>query len=515
MKDLKNESVLILHNQPPENESGHIVWRESNAGVLVEVSAVSAALTNLGMAYRVKGISAFAELPDVLKASRERIVFNLIEGFHEQAVNACYVPALCQAFGKVCTGSESPCLFLSLDKWKTKILLQSAGLSCPLGFMVPIGGSVKDAASGEGSWIVKPLASDASEGISPASVVRGGAKALAEVVRKIHEEQRQPALVERFIDGREFNVALLQKDGEVRPLPVAEIDFSAFGPDRPRIVDYAAKWLADSFEYKNTPRKIPASLKPELAEAIQRAALAAWDALGCADYARVDFRLTEKEEPLILEVNANPDISPDAGFAAALTAAEISYDQFVTILMKNARRRLSERATAAPAAPSPGQPLPKIQIRRTEPKDREPILSLLAATGFFRPNEMDIAKEVLDEALAKGATGHYQSFAAEENGEAVGWVCFGPTPCTLCTFDIYWVGVAPRKQRNRLGSVLMSHAESLIKERGGHVVVIETSGRPTYDATRRFYGKLGYQEAARLADFYAPGDDKVIYTKTV
>lgn len=152
-------------------------------------------------------------------------------------------------------------------------------------------------------------------------------------------------------------------------------------------------------------------------------------------------------------------------------------------------------------------------LRHTLPGDRDAVVALIEATGFFRPVEVEIAREVLDDALARGPEGHYQSFAAEEHGHPVGWICFGPTPCTLGTFDIYWIAVAPDRQGRGVGKALMAHAERLIRERGGRLVVLETSSVERYHATRQFYLRNGYREAARIPDFYAPNDDKVVYTK--
>jgi ribosomal protein S18 acetylase RimI-like enzyme len=152
-------------------------------------------------------------------------------------------------------------------------------------------------------------------------------------------------------------------------------------------------------------------------------------------------------------------------------------------------------------------------IRCSSKEDRDAILAFLAETGFFRDDELLVAAEVLDEALAKGPAGHYQSCTAELAGRPVGWVCFGPTPCTLGTFDIYWIVVDRACQHRGIGAALMRHAEKLIVERGGRLAVVETSSREIYDPTRGFYRKMGYPEAARLKDFYAPGDDKVVYIK--
>jgi GNAT superfamily N-acetyltransferase len=158
---------------------------------------------------------------------------------------------------------------------------------------------------------------------------------------------------------------------------------------------------------------------------------------------------------------------------------------------------------------------PQISIRYTHPDDKPEILSMLKETNFFRPQELLVAQEVLDDALAEGANGHYQSFAAEENGKLVGWICFGPAPCTISTFDIYWLVVTPQKQRNGVGAFLMKYAANLIKNRNGRLIVAETSGHPRYHSTRRFYEKMNYSPVSCIRDFYAPGDDKVIYVKNI
>lgn len=158
---------------------------------------------------------------------------------------------------------------------------------------------------------------------------------------------------------------------------------------------------------------------------------------------------------------------------------------------------------------------PSFLIRRSLPTDRDPILEFMIATDFFRDDEIEIAREVLDEALAKGPDGHYQSFTADLDGRPAGWVCYGPTPCSLGTFDIYWIAVDPRRQSRGLGKALMTFAENEIRTRSGRLVIVETNGRPSYHPTRSFYLRVGYHEAARVTDFYAPGDDKVIYAKVL
>ena len=160
-------------------------------------------------------------------------------------------------------------------------------------------------------------------------------------------------------------------------------------------------------------------------------------------------------------------------------------------------------------------PQDKFTIRRSVATDRQAVLDLVDDTKFFRPDELEIAREVLDEAIAKGAEGHYQSFVADVAGLAVGWVCWGPTPCTLGTFDVYWLAVSPKHQGLGLGRALMKFAEDGIFRAGGRLSIVETAGREEYVSTRLFYERVGYHEAARVKDFYSPGDDKIIYVKYI
>ena len=515
-------SVLILFNSPRPSHHGHArrtagsqIFAESEAGVLGEVEAVSRALEKLHIPHRQVGVARFDELPAVLSAADEPVVFNLVEGFWADSEQANFVPAVAHSFGKACTGNDTPGLLLSLDKWQSKTLLRAAGPPTPKGLLVQPGQAIPVRDLFEGPYIVKPVRADASEGIDNTSVVRTQGQALREVVRRIHKRFSQPALIDQYIEGRELNVSVIWRSGEPHVLPLAEIDFSAFDATRPRIVGYEAKWLEDTFEYRHTPRIIPAPLPRRLARRIRELAIASCRALSCFDYCRVDFRLDKANRPYVLEVNANPDITPGDGFAAALEAAGISYEAFVKLTVKNAiaRGRKTEGRGRKRSSSVVRPAFCEIEVRWCRPSDRQTVLTFLAQTGFFRPDEMDIAREVLDDALAHGPKGHYQSFVACVGEDVVGWVCFGPTPCTIGTFDIYWIGVASAWQGRGIGRALMDFAEQAISQRGGRLSVLETSSREKYLPTRRFYEALGYTEASQIPEFYGPQDHKVILTK--
>jgi ribosomal protein S18 acetylase RimI-like enzyme len=229
----------------------------------------------------------------------------------------------------------------------------------------------------------------------------------------------------------------------------------------------------------------------------------------------VDFRLDDAGQFYILEVNANPDISPDAGFAAAVSASGMTYDEFVATMLDNAAGRLAAMRSArgAMARPSSADREP-VTIRRTVAADREPIVTFMGETKFFPDHELAIAAEVLDDAIRDGEAGDYQSFTAvRESGEPIGWICYGATPCTVGTYDIYWIGVSAAVQRGGVGSALLDFAEGRIRERNGRLVVIETSGRELYQPTQQFYIRRGYRLDAVVADFYNAGDDKLMFVK--
>ena len=156
----------------------------------------------------------------------------------------------------------------------------------------------------------------------------------------------------------------------------------------------------------------------------------------------------------------------------------------------------------------------KWTIRKAAASDTSAVMEIIRRTAFFRPVEETIAQEVLDQACTADGGG-YQSYVAETGGRVGGWVCFGATPCTVGTFDVYWIAVDPDRQQAGLGSRLLAFAERQITEQAGRLVVIETSGLEKYRPTRQFYDKNDYMLVACIEDFYAPGDPKLIYTKVL
>ncbi len=207
------ESVLIIYNAVDAVTSGGAgkAWSESNAGILDELRSVENALARLGATYLVESVQRIEQLPEILHRNRQPIVFNLVEELPGKISDACYVPAVCQAHGRVCTGNGTAAMILSQDKWLTKAILKSANLPCPDGIVIAVGQNIKMNSLAPGRYIVKPAFSDASEGIDTNSIVDVPGDAAEKAVRRIHQQMKQPAVVEQFIPDRELNVAAAAK----------------------------------------------------------------------------------------------------------------------------------------------------------------------------------------------------------------------------------------------------------------------------------------------------------------
>jgi len=152
-------------------------------------------------------------------------------------------------------------------------------------------------------------------------------------------------------------------------------------------------------------------------------------------------------------------------------------------------------------------------LRALQPGDRPRIASLLRSAEVFREDEVDVALELVDAVLERPDHPDYRFAVAAAGDEVAGYACWGPTPCTLGTFDLYWIAASPAYQGKGVGRLLLSHAEADMAARGARICVIETSSLPRYSPARDFYLRMGYREEARLTEFYAPGDDKIVFVR--
>ncbi len=305
--------IGVLHQHVPDDAA------PDERDVLDEARAIAGALAELGHEAHVWPC-------DLDLAALERrlptvdLAFNLVETLGGSGRLGHLVPGVLEARGARYTGNTSTALMLTAHKPLTKRVLAAAG--------VPVAPSHLETA---GPCIVKPIWEDASLGIDDDAVVPSGAAAAARLA-----ERGRDWFAEAYVPGREINVGLIaSSDGAgVEVLPVAEIVFDGvWAPEKPRIIGYAAKWDPASFEYQNTRRVFPAGEDALLAR-IGDIARRCWDALELSGYARVDFRVTEDGQPIVLEVNANPCVSPDAGFIACAEAAGLRYGDAVARIVE-------------------------------------------------------------------------------------------------------------------------------------------------------------------------------------
>jgi D-alanine-D-alanine ligase len=326
--------VVVLYNQPVL-PSGH-PEADSEEWVQTAVEDISKLLTAAGCRVNQLGIGRnLGSLRGQLADCRPDVVFNLFEGLADRPQTEIAVARLLERMQVPFTGSPSRTLRLALNKHLAKQHVLAAGLPTPWFRVVNKLPLPNEALP----WpvIVKPARRDASEGIDQSSVVTGPT-ALARRVAELLANYGPPVLIEQFLSGREFTAALIETP-HLMPLPITEVQFT-LSPAVPwPILSYAAKWHPGSFEYEGTDMLRAVPLPAALAEALVGLAIKAYRALGCRDYGRIDLRMSETGEPMILEVNANPDMGPTACFAKSLEVAGIDRATLLVQLVHQAAGR--------------------------------------------------------------------------------------------------------------------------------------------------------------------------------
>lgn len=328
------ERVGIVFNayEPRPIDTGE---RLSEEAVVEMAYQVGDAVQSLGI--RTTYLPLGRDLPAFLSqvsSGNYDVLINLCEGYCGRPQWESNIAGILELLQVPFTGASARNTTLCQDMHHTKAVLQYSGLPTAPGRLLASADQPIDIGF---PVIVKPNNEDASLGISAQSVVHDQ-QGLRRQVQQVLDYYRQPALVEAYLDGREFNVAVMQSTTDV-PLPVSEIDYSQLQPGLPRICSYEAKWFEDDPWYWQTPPVCPAHIDEELRQRLQGLAVAAFRTTGCRDYARVDFRTDVRGQIYILEVNPNPDVSHNAGYARALTAAGIDYAVFWETMINNALRR--------------------------------------------------------------------------------------------------------------------------------------------------------------------------------
>jgi D-alanine-D-alanine ligase len=324
--------VVILYDRAAK-EGSH----PDQSDALVQAEAVSRALKDLG--HESVGLTFSLDIQGFLKEIKEaypRLVFNLAESVEGHGRLIHFPASILDLLAIPYTGAQADALYLTSSKILAKKILSGAGIATPSYYSpgdlkaksIPIGGA----------WIIKSVWEHASVGLEESSVlaVKSSSRLLAEM-----EERRDrlggDCFAEQFIDGREFNLSMLASPEGPEVLPPAEMRFVDYPADKWKVVGYKAKWDDGSFESLHTRRSFEfAKSERPLLQNLMDIAKRCWHLFGLRGYARVDFRVDESNQPWVLEINANPCLSPDAGFVAAASQAGLSYKQVVERIIHDA-----------------------------------------------------------------------------------------------------------------------------------------------------------------------------------
>lgn len=317
--------VAIVYNEPEASRYSNMGEAKAVLGVKDEAEAVHQSLSELG--YTVVKMPVrppMEQVEEMLESLDCTLVFNLFEGFQGCPETEAIFTEILSKRGIPYTGCSPSALAIALDKSRTKALLASSGIATPRHQLL----SLQNLSSFNLSYpcIAKPCGEDASHGLEEESVVRDSAS-LKNQVQRVSELFGGSALVEEFIDGREFNATVIGND---RPevLAISEIVYS-LPYSMPRILTFAAKWDEESIYFKGTKAECPAKIEDYLRERIIGICLSSFRLLGCRGYARVDMRQDTRGEIQVLEINPNPDISLSSGAALQAKAAGMTYNRFI------------------------------------------------------------------------------------------------------------------------------------------------------------------------------------------
>lgn len=313
--------VPVIHGAPSD--------RPDDADLHDDAAAVAGALRRNGYATDIVEVDLDLGVLERLAARQPHAVFNLVESSRGDTRLAHLAGVAMDHLGLRYTGASATAYFLTVPKMLSKRLMRQAGIPTaawwPDGIGAPAGTQV----------IVKSEHEHASFGMDISSLVDG-----RDAAREVAARRARYGgcfFAEAFLPGREFNISLLQDGAGARVLPIPELDFTGMPADRARIVDYEAKWRPGSVGYVNTNRRFGVERDdPALAARLRDLALACWTCFDLSGYARVDVRLDRSGTPMVLEVNVNPCLSPDAGFPATAAEAGLDYNRLIAAIVSAA-----------------------------------------------------------------------------------------------------------------------------------------------------------------------------------
>ncbi len=351
---MRPEKILICYNEPvgiydnyagKAQAPGTAVEDASDHGLTAQVADMQKILQQ-----RFEQVECLPFSRDFAKVLRRilqlapDIILNFVEALAGDPNFEGHIAGAFEILDIEFTGNRALTLGNCLNKLKTKQILRSLGVRTPRHFLARLNGRPAEAdVKLKYPLILKLNKEDASIGISENSVVNDFATLQAQL-DFLFRTFRQDVLVEECLPGREISAAIL---GD-RVLPLSEISYTELPGHLPRIVTYEAKWSPHSSYYLGTVPVCPAEVDEPLRALIEKTALAAFNALDCRDYARVDFRLSKQDIPHVIDVNPNPDLSPEAGFIRSASHAGISYEEVLFNLVDFALQRSSASGRSIP-----------------------------------------------------------------------------------------------------------------------------------------------------------------------
>ncbi|MCF8240433.1 MAG: ATP-grasp domain-containing protein [Melioribacteraceae bacterium] len=348
----QDKKILVCYNEPvsiydnytgkaPGESAPKIDLSENDfmnhlEGIIQSLRKQFSNVGSLAFNDRVSSIvnKIYEENPDV--------IFNFIEAIEGNSNFEFCIPGLFDILGIQYTGNNATTLGNCLFKERTKHILKAHGINTSRFLIFEYKKKPEEKMDLNFPVIVKLAKEDASIGISELSVVHDK-QSLNQRINFLFKNFSQDIIVEEYIIGREFNVSILGNE----ILPISEISYRGLPKGYPKIVTYEAKWAPDSVYYNNTNPVCPADINDTLRRRIENAAIDSYHALECRDYARVDIRLKKNSIPYVIEVNPNPDLSSDAGFANSASAAGISYDELLARIAGYAiNRQINDKKAA-------------------------------------------------------------------------------------------------------------------------------------------------------------------------
>ncbi len=347
------EKVLICYNEPTRYYDNYLGKGISDSKENVDLSESDFLkqidLIKKSLSKKYLSVETLAVNSDIKSAIKKihhfspDLIFNFVESVEGNTDLESYIAGLFDLLEIPYTGNGPISLGNCLVKSRTKQILEAHGIRTPKHTIAHVGQFPKKKNFAlKFPLILKLAREDASIGISEFSVVNDF-DSMNERLKYLFESFNQEVLIEEYIDGRELNVAILGNE----VLPISEIRFDGLPEEFPKIVTYEAKWSPESVYYKNTVPRCPAPLDEKLKEKIEKMALEAFEALECRDYVRVDIRLNSRNVPYVIEVNPNPDISPDTGFVRSAAAAGIGWEELLYKISTFALKRIKYDTQAA------------------------------------------------------------------------------------------------------------------------------------------------------------------------